>query len=762
MIKNYVEKIKKFILNKENKKYTVIGAIVIFTICFFVFDLGGLLGRVFTSIGSLFSNVDGEVKQVVIKSDGYDEGVGGSVQITKSADWIDDKNVNFSYEVKSNVLPSDKARDVVIVLDISSSDSGIKLEDVKNDIKEMVTKVLNDSTNKVSFITFNSSAEIVSNFTNDKNEIINLLNEIELGGESSYYSALLKLDELLTNYNYSNNRELVILFISDGYSTVSPSAAKGQYEIIKEKHPQSLIYGIDYRVGEINLERLKDVSDIQISAVNYDNPLLEPTLNSKYYSTFELVEYINNDYFYIDSSDDITVSVGNVSLINEDDKQKIVWTIDSEYRTGRKETMDIELKINIDLIRMEGLYPILSYSEISYTLANHNLIKLESNETPILKNGYKLIFDENVPSDCNSSLSDKIYYAHDNVDISNKVLECDGWYFQGWESIDDIKYINDTIFVMPNNNITLRAKWMKLYVNKSIEGNVNSGLNLEYTYEYTGNYQEFIAPYTGTYRIELWGAQGSVGDFVNPTNNLEYFHEGGKGAYVSGEINLNKGEKLYVYVGESSVPTRTITVFNNGTPNIGGRNGGGATDIRLVAGEWDDFDSLKSRIMVAGAGGTGTLENEGEILIVGAGGGLVGYPGGKSDSGTQVSAGSPQNSHYLESTFGVANGGCTGGNGYYPAGAAACTNGSGGGSSFISGHNGCDAIDKDSVLGNVIHTGQSIHYSGYRFSNTIMIDGEGYSWTTKKGVYIGMPTHDGKSIMKGNTGSGYAKITFLG
>ncbi|MFR6022533.1 MAG: glycine rich domain-containing protein [Clostridia bacterium] len=30
--------------------------------------------------------------------------------------------------------------------------------------------------------------------------------------------------------------------------------------------------------------------------------------------------------------------------------------------------------------------------------------------------------------------------------------------------------------------------------------------------------------------------------------------------------------------------------------------GGGATDIRLVSGEWNDFESLKSRIMVAGGG----------------------------------------------------------------------------------------------------------------------------------------------------------------
>ena len=44
-----------------------------------------------------------------------------------------------------------------------------------------------------------------------------------------------------------------------------------------------------------------------------------------------------------------------------------------------------------------------------------------------------------------------------------------------------------------------------------------------------------------------------------------------------------------------------------------------------------------------------------------------------------------------------------------------------------------------------------------------MIDGQGYSWTTTKDATItGMPTYDGTATMTGNTGNGYAKITYLG
>jgi hypothetical protein len=49
--------------------------------------------------------------------------------------------------------------------------------------------------------------------------------------------------------------------------------------------------------------------------------------------------------------------------------------------------------------------------------------------------------------------------------------------------------------------------------------------------------------------------------------------------------------------------------------------GGGASDVRLVAGAWDDPTGLKSRIMVAAGGGAGAQ------VSGGAGGALQGFNG---------------------------------------------------------------------------------------------------------------------------------------
>ena len=292
-----------------------------------------------------------------------------------------------------------------------------------------------------------------------------------------------------------------------------------------------------------------------------------------------------------------------------------------------------------------------------------------------------------------------------------------------------------------------------------------------WTYNFENTYQTFKAPHTGSYKIELWGAQGG------------YYNGTSKGGYTAGNINLTKNDTIYLYVGEFKYSRSNYETFNGGRSSNDGQPGGGATDIRLIANSsWKDAASLNSRIMVAAGGGAscGTDSNSGY------GGGLlggvsfiVGSENYASSSATQTQAGVTKHNcgTMYDSGFGV-GGSCAGGGGGYwgGAGSAGLTYGGGsGGSSFISGHNGCVAIkaadDRSPRLGTnnaacddgTTDITCSYHYSGYKFTNTVMIDGQGYKWTTERGSeVVGMPTHDGTGTMTGNSGNGYAKITYLG
>ena len=278
--------------------------------------------------------------------------------------------------------------------------------------------------------------------------------------------------------------------------------------------------------------------------------------------------------------------------------------------------------------------------------------------------------------------------------------------------------------------------------------------NPDRNFEYTGDVQEYVVPKTGNYKIELWGASGG-----SSMTNGSFGVKGGKGAYTSGTISLEKCQKLYIYVGQKGadaiVGSNTTTSYNGGGYGTWDNNddeaagaGGGATDIRLVSGSWNDFESLKSRIMVAGAGGGASWKTVG-----GNAGGLIGNASNPATKGgTQTSGykfGIGQNGYGTGDSNGVAGAG----SGYYGGTTSNTSNGKesgAGGSSYISGYDGCDSISENSTEDNIIHTGSNIHYSKLSFSDSNMIEGNSE-----------MPTYDGTSTMTGNIGNGYAKITLL-
>ncbi len=157
--------------------------------------------------------------------------------------------------------------------------------------------------------------------------------------------------------------------------------------------------------------------------------------------------------------------------------------------------------------------------------------------------------------------------------------------------------------------------------------------------------REYIAPDAGWYKIELWGASGP----------------GGKGSYVSGIMYLETNDYLLFYVGAAGGGGNT---FNSGT------TGGGATDVRLLPGEWNDEESMDSRIMVAAGGGSS-----------GNGGAISGHG---NNPGTQT----------------IVKASSSGGGGY------AGSTSNGGGSSYIAGYAGVRSSTGENVKKYKVHRGE--------------------------------------------------------
>ena len=204
---------------------------------------------------------------------------------------------------------------------------------------------------------------------------------------------------------------------------------------------------------------------------------------------------------------------------------------------------------------------------------------------------------------------------------------------------------------------------------------------------------------TGNYFIECVGASGGGGDL------------GGRGAKVSAFLSLKNEKTLYIYVGrEGGIGKKDGNVVAggfNGGGNGGsgcdlttqyaksGSSGGGATDIRLKNGNWDDQNSLKSRVLVAGGGGGASFG-----LAGGHAGKIKGLCSGNRDQLTSYFGGTENDNvfgHGQNGANGVdpdsdrgAEGKGGGGGGYYGGlasqGQESFSNAAGGGgSSYVSG-----------------------------------------------------------------------------
>ena len=210
----------------------------------------------------------------------------------------------------------------------------------------------------------------------------------------------------------------------------------------------------------------------------------------------------------------------------------------------------------------------------------------------------------------------------------------------------------------------------------------NSGSQQFY---FTGNQQMFVVPgCISTVSITAYGAQGGTGS-DGP---------GGYGGLATGNLAVNPGDTLYIYVGAQAGGTNG-GYDGGGNGSGGGKGGGGASDVRV--GGID----LSNRVIVAGGGGGTT--SAGWSVTGGSGGGTTGGGGTSSNGSAHCGNGGTQSGGGAGATaYGDGNAGTLGqggnaspdnnndpggGGGYYGGGGGAA-GGAGGGSGYIGGVTG--------------------------------------------------------------------------
>ncbi|GKX28606.1 hypothetical protein SH1V18_10860 [Vallitalea longa] len=309
------------------------------------------------------------------------------------------------------------------------------------------------------------------------------------------------------------------------------------------------------------LKQLTNLSKIAGKGSFYIKPPDETTKLAKYSTT--TIGSENRNYNF---SGKIIVKdcIGyfEIKALNDDGKTLKIWTANSSGTSFTTPKNTVELEVNIIAKKQSGKSGYVIADDLSLTL----------------KDGEK---DEWYPLK---------YTIYQEFDVNNSD------YVKPY-TIDNPEYQPEQKIKNPN------------YVKPS------------YTYEYSGNYQEFTVPVTGTYTLEVWGAQGG-GNY------------GGKGGYSKGNYYLTKGDTARVYVGGqggkySGTGYQTVPGgYNGGGSGYGDQRasgGGGATDIRIGG------TTLINRVIVAGGGGGQGISSS--TYSGGAGGGYAGQDGNRGGYG---------------------------------------------------------------------------------------------------------------------------------
>ena len=229
-------------------------------------------------------------------------------------------------------------------------------------------------------------------------------------------------------------------------------------------------------MGNTILEGVKKISDKQfIADMNtLNNVLIDALSLSEMYNEFEVTDYINTEHINIEDKNAITTSTGKFTL--DKANGKVTWNLDG-LSSGTSATMTIDVYLKEEYIDNFNLYKTNTKEEVTSEIKGikENISKTD---TPILSNGFTVIYDENVPEGCSveGAIPDtKDYSTFNPVKIENVTLTCGGYEFQGWEVVnkENVSMIGNNHFVSDGNDIKLKAIWSKVSLNKSMDGTVH-------------------------------------------------------------------------------------------------------------------------------------------------------------------------------------------------------------------------------------------------------------------------------------------------
>ena len=447
----------------DEKKY-ILGSIVL---------IGLFIVFMFNSFATLEPVSSETVKSTTLD---YSKSEDGSWKYTKTAKWISKGKARINIKLETIEKPRAEYTDVILVLDTSGSMVKDKIEQLQKDVNELIDYTIPKG-NKIALITFNDTATIVNDFTDDTSVLQESINNLSTSGETNYYQALLKVDDILSTYNKESNRDCVVLFLTDGLPTSETPSEVGEYKLLKDKYDYLSINGIQYELGNEVSGSIKNITDIQFiaSTKTLSEFLYKASISPAGYDDFMLTDYIDTSDFNLKGVSKVSTTFGSASI--EDDQ--VIWNLDG-FKTGLDAELTIDINLNDELIGVGGVYPTHTKTDVFYKIATISATET-TDKTTILKDNYIVTYEPNTPAGCvvSGAPSSKVYSVFDTVRLDDSVPNCSGYQFKEWKIVtDDVERVGNNQFIMPESNVTIKAIWKKVELAKSMDGKISNAQTL--------------------------------------------------------------------------------------------------------------------------------------------------------------------------------------------------------------------------------------------------------------------------------------------
>lgn len=417
----------------------------------------------------------------------YSRSEENSWSLYKTIAWsgVDTAQVN----IRFNSIASERhqAEDVVIAIPNDAYTSREDFAAYKQEVLDFANTFLQEGDNRIGIVSMDAA------YNYPRTPSVKLAPTTDIAAIKSAIDQIVTKDYEFSNFNSVplEAAKLILAAENDGIERLPIVVALGDHLYLNANYSDAyeaakqLIPKLSYRA------RFKVAYDVYgLADTIYHNASLETMVKPLNYFVIEFEDLIDTNDFeithilYSDQHDARRRDLGGIdygyTVESETSDSNIRYTIDN-FPIGDDFQISLDLKLKNPVSAEHQEYtPNQKLNFNIQTRINDETVASEEyslDRTPKILNGFRVTHNANAPAGCSVTVPEnRIQNATSFAQVSTDEISCPGYHFAGWSTAgQDLDYRGSNLFIMPEEDVTLYAQWVKSDLKKSMDGTLATG-----------------------------------------------------------------------------------------------------------------------------------------------------------------------------------------------------------------------------------------------------------------------------------------------